>query len=151
MIRVTLFLPWITFIDMFSSVKLTYRQTSFFMKFGDDLMYLQVFIVTDLLPFVPLTVTQFLTHLSNSNMEVLYHVRLAEKGSMLIIRYFSLVIQISKGNNVPSWMLNRLTVSFNLHPSQWWKICCNRRTKLKIAWNTCSLWLLLVSNMNQNT
>lgn len=81
-------------------------------------MYLQVVIVTDLLPFVPLTVTQFLTHLSNSNMEVLYHVRLAEKGSMLIIRYFSLVIQISKGNNVPSWMLNRLTVSFNLHPSQ---------------------------------
>lgn len=81
-------------------------------------MYLQVFIVTDLLPFVPLTVIQFLTHLSNSNMEVLYHVLLAEKGSMLIIRYFSLVIQISKGNNVPSWMLNRLTVSFNLHPSQ---------------------------------
>lgn len=72
------------------------------MKFGDDLMSLQVFIVTDLFPFVPLIIIQFLTYLSNTNMEILYHVWLAEKGATLIISFFSLVIQISKGNNVPS-------------------------------------------------
>lgn len=67
---------------------------------------------------------------------------------------FSLVIQIySKGNNIPSCELNRLTVSFNLYQSEWWKICCNRRTKLKlkVSWNTYSLCLLLVSDINQNT
>lgn len=128
--------------------------TFYCMKFGDDLMYFQVFIVTDLLPFAPLIIIQFLKYLSITNMEILYLVWPVKKEAMLIIINFSLVIQIhSKYDNVPSWVLNRLTVSFNLHQSEWWKICCNRRTKLKlkITSNTCSLCLLLVSDINQNT
>jgi len=65
-------------------------------------------------------------------MEILSLVWTAEKEAMLIISDFSLVIQIhSKGNNGPSHVLNRLTVSLNLLQSEWWKICCNR-TKLKL-------------------
>lgn len=71
-------------------------------------MCFQVFIFTDVLPFVPLIMMQFLTYLSNTNMEILYLVWPAEKERMLIISDFSLVIQIhSKGNNVPSCVLNR--------------------------------------------
>lgn len=154
MICVTLFPPWITFIDTFSSVKLTFIPTFYCTKFGEDLMYFEVFIVTDLLPFVPLIIIEFLTYISNTNMEILYLLWPAEKEAMLIISVFSLVIQIySKGNNIPSRELNRLTVSFNSYQSEWWKLCCNRRTKLKlkITWNTCSLCLLLVSDTNQNT
>ena len=96
-------------------------------------MYFQVFIVTDLLPFAPLIIIQFLTYLSNTNIEILYLVWPVEKEAMLVISDFSLVIQIhSKGNNVPSCVLDRLMVSFNSPQSEWWKICCNRRTKWKL-------------------